>query len=194
MRAVFCVPFEALAFVGLLHPGPTLPPLDRASIEFAFGCAGTTAQDGVAAMNRHASHQDPPVKKRASGEFDVKLTPQAPDDYADGKIYGRAAIDKTFRGDLVGTSKGQMLTALTTVKGSAGYVAIEKVTGALEGRRGTFALQHTGTMARGAQRLTITVVPDSGTDDLTGIAGEMTIEIAGGKHSYVFEYTLPPRQ
>ena len=100
-------------------------------------------------------------------------------------------IDKQFHGDLEATSKGQMLTAGTGVKGSAGYVAIEKVSGVLHGRSGTFVLQHTGTMTRGTPQLTITVVPDSGTDQLVGLSGKMTIKIADGKHSYEFEYTLP---
>jgi Protein of unknown function (DUF3224) len=100
------------------------------------------------------------------------------------------AIDKQFHGELEATSMGQMLTAGTSVKGSAGYVAIEKVTGALHGRSGTFVLQHTGTMTRGAPQLTITVVPDSGTDQLVGLSGKMNINIVDGKHSYDFEYSL----
>ena len=128
---------------------------------------------------------------RASGMFEVKVTPQASDDKGEGAILGRMSIDKQFHGDLEGTSKGEMLTAGTAVKGSAGYVAIEHVRGALRGRTGTFSLQHSGTMARGAPRLTITVVPDSGTGQLVGLAGNMAIIIADGKHSYKFEYTLP---
>ena len=128
---------------------------------------------------------------RATGTFDVKLAPQAKDDYADGALLSRLTIDKEFHGDLAGTSKGQMLAAGTAVKGSAGYVAIELVTGTLGGRRGTFVFQHSGTMARGAASLTLTVVPDSGTGELTGLAGSMAIDIAGGKHSYSFDYTLP---
>jgi hypothetical protein len=99
-------------------------------------------------------------------------------------------IEKQFSGDLEATSKGEMLTAGTSVKGSAGYVAIEKVSGALHGRSGTFVLQHSGTMTRGAPQLTITVVPDSGTGELVGLAGKMVINIVNGKHSYDFEYTL----
>ena len=125
---------------------------------------------------------------RASGTFDVKLVPQA-DENADPSL-GRMSIAKQFHGDLEGGSKGQMLTAMSEVKGSAGYVAIEKVTGTLSGRKGTFALQHSGTMTRGAPGLTITVVPDSGTDQLTGLAGKMTIRIEDGKHFYELEYTL----
>ena len=127
----------------------------------------------------------------ASGTFDVKLTPQTDDKNADPAL-GRMAIDKHFHGDLEGTSKGQMLTGMTEVKGSAGYVAIEKVSGTLKGRGGSFILQHTGIMNRSVPQLTITVVPDSGTGELTGLAGTFTIKIAGdGKHSYEFEYTLP---
>ena len=112
------------------------------------------------------------------------------DDQAEGATLGRMSIDKQFHGDLEATSKGEMLTAGTGVKGSAGYVAIERVTGTLHGRSGSFVLQHSGTMTRGAPQLTITVVPDSGTGELAGLAGRMTIEIADGKHSYDFEYTL----
>jgi Protein of unknown function (DUF3224) len=126
----------------------------------------------------------------ASGPFDVKLAPQPPEPDGDGTL-GRMTIDKQFHGDLEGTSKGQMLTAGTSVKGSAGYVAIEKVTGALHGRSGTFILQHTGTMTRGEPQLMITVVPDSGTNQLVGLSGTMSINRADGKHSYEFEYSLP---
>ena len=104
---------------------------------------------------------------------------------------GRMTIDKQFQGDLVGTSKGQMLMASSeSVKNSAGYVAIEKATGTLNGRRGSFYLQHNGVMTRGVGELTITVIPDSGTDQLAGLGGKMNIIIAEGKHSYEFEYTL----
>ena len=138
----------------------------------------------------------PTVKKesmttRALGTFDVKLTPQGADDKGEASPVGRMTIDKQFHGDLEGTSKGEMLTAMTTVKGSAGYVAIERVTGVLRGRKGTFALQHTGVMSRGTPSLTITVVPDSGTDQLAGLSGKMAIVIGtDGKHSYEFDYTL----
>ena len=130
------------------------------------------------------------MSKRASGTFDVKLTPK--DQGADATV-GGMTIDKQFHGDLEGTSKGQMLMASSgTVKNSAGYVAIEKITGTLNGRRGAFYLQHSGTMTRGAGDLTITVIPDTGTDQLTGLQGRMNIIIAAdGKHSYEFDYTLP---
>ncbi len=126
----------------------------------------------------------------ARGTFEVRLDPQPPDDTAEDASVGRMSIDKQFHGDLEATSKGQMLTALTAVTGSAGYVAIERVSGALHGRTGTFVLQHSGTMTRGSQQLSVTVVPDSGTGELAGLAGEMAILIADGTHSYDFEYTL----
>ena len=125
----------------------------------------------------------------ASGEFDVKLTPLAGEPEQDS--IGRMSIDKQFHGDLEARSKGQMLAAGTDVKGSAGYVAIERVSGRLHGRRGSFVLQHHGIMTRGDGQLTITVVPDSGTEELMGLAGTMGITIAEGKHSYQFDYTLP---
>ena len=121
----------------------------------------------------------------ASGTFEVKLTPQAEE-----ASLGRLSIDKQFHGDLEATSKGQMLTAGTAVKGSAGYVAIERVSGTLQGRSGSFVLQHSGTMTRGVPQLTITVVPDSGTAQLAGLSGKMAINVADGKHSYAFDYAL----
>lgn len=127
---------------------------------------------------------------RASGTFEVKLSPQEPDDKSESSAVGRMLIDKQFRGDLEATSRGQMLAAGTAVEGSAGYVAIEQVSGTLHGRSGTFVLQHSGTMTRGAPQLTVAVVPDSGTDQLLGLAGRMEINIADGQHSYDFHYTL----
>lgn len=127
---------------------------------------------------------------RAAGPFDVKITPQ--DDNSEDPLLNRMLLDKSYLGDLEATSKGQMLTAGSAVKGSGAYVAIEKVSGTLNGRSGTFILQHVGTMNRNVPQLTITVVPDSGTGDLEGISGNMNITIApGGKHSYDLEYELP---
>lgn len=128
----------------------------------------------------------------ASGTFEVKMTPQAPGDKAAGAAVGRYSLDKQFRGNLEGTSKGEMLAVGTGVEGSAGYVAMEQVTGTLNGRKGTFALQHSGTMTRGAPQLSVTVVPDSGTDQLVGLSGRMEIKIADGKHFYEFEYAITP--
>ena len=108
-------------------------------------------------------------------------------------MLGRMSIDKTFFGELDATSKGEMLSAMTAVKGSAGYVAIERVTGQLNGHSGSFVLQHSGTMNRGEPQLTVTVVPDSGTEQLTGLSGTMTIKIVDKKHFYEFEYMLPAK-
>lgn len=119
------------------------------------------------------------------------MTPQAEADAADGSTLGRMALDKAYAGDLAGTGKGAMLSALTSVQGSAGYVAIERVSGTLHGRRGSFVLQHDGLMTRGARQLSIVVVPDSGSGELAGLAGRMDIQIADGKHSYTFDYELP---
>src|SRR5271156_3527123 len=118
----------------------------------------------------------------AHGTFEVKLTPQLPEDKSEGLTLGRMLIDKQFHGDLEAASKGQMLTGMTAVKGSGAYVAIERVTGTLHGRSGSFILQHLGLMVRGVPQLQVAVVPDSGTGELTGIAGTMNIIIADGKH------------
>ncbi|HEX7158619.1 MAG TPA: DUF3224 domain-containing protein [Edaphobacter sp.] len=128
------------------------------------------------------------MSMHAKGPFEVTLSPQ--EDRIDATL-GRMTIDKHFHGDLEATSKGQMLSASTATKGSAGYVAIEVVTGTLNGRTGTFTLQHVGTMNRGKPSLLITVVPDSGTGQLAGLSGTMSINIVDGKHSYDFNYILP---
>jgi hypothetical protein len=131
------------------------------------------------------------MSTRATGTFDVKLHPQPLSDPGADATLGRLSIDKQFHGDLKGSSKGEMLSAGTAVKGSAGYVAIERVTGTLDNRPGSFVLQHSGTMTRGEPALSVTVVPDSGTGQLTGLTGRMAIKIDGGVHSYEFDYTLP---
>jgi hypothetical protein len=126
----------------------------------------------------------------ASGTFEVKLTPQVPEANVGDASIGRMALDKIFHGDLDASSKGQMLAVRTAVDGSAGYVAMEWVSGALHGRRGTFALQHSGSMAHGAQSLSITVVPDSATGELAGLSGTLAIKIVDGQHHYAFDYLL----
>lgn len=129
------------------------------------------------------------------GEFDVKLMPM--DTYAkgtDGIKLARMSIDKTFRGDLSAKSQGEMLSAMTSTKGSAGYAAIELVVGSLMGKDGSFVLQHFGTMDKGKSRLILEVVPDSGGGELVGIAGKMQIEITGGKHFYEFEFEIGERK
>jgi hypothetical protein len=127
---------------------------------------------------------------RITGRFEVNLTPQPPRG-EEALNPSRMLIEKRFHGDLDAASKGQMLSVMTPVKGSAGYVAIEEVTGTLDGKRGSFVLQHSATMNRGIPDLTIIVVPDSGTAELTGLTGSMTISNEGGEHSYAFEYSLP---
>ena len=127
------------------------------------------------------------MKHHASGTFDVTLSPQP----ATGEWgLGRLTIDKQFHGDLTATSAGEMLSAMTGVEGSAAYVALERVSGTLHGRAGSFTLQHTGVMTRGEGQLTVAVVPDSGSDELVGLAGQLTIRIDGGTHYYDFAYTL----
>ena len=133
------------------------------------------------------------MNEHAAGPFDVKVDPRplALEDDGEGAARGRMSIDKRYHGDLDAVSKGEMLTAMTGTQGSAGYVAIEKVSGSLGGRKGTFALQHNATMTRGAPFLNIIVVPDSGTGELAGLTGTMKIEIVdGGKHFYAFDYRL----
>ena len=128
-----------------------------------------------------------------SGPFDVKVTAQ--EEPSPDPLLGRMTLDKQYHGDLQAIGQGQMLTAGTEVKGSGAYVAIEHVSGTLEGRAGSFVLQHTGIMAQRVPELTINVVPDSGTGQLKGIIGKMTITIAaGGKHSYDLEYSIPASQ
>ncbi len=127
---------------------------------------------------------------KASGPFDVKMAPASPA----GAAVGRFTLDKKYHGDLEGTGTGEMLTGMTDTKGSAGYVAIEKITGSLAGRTGSFMVQHSGLMNRGAPSLTISVVPDSGTGELAGLTGRMSIQIAAdGAHYYTFEYSLPEK-
>lgn len=129
------------------------------------------------------------MTQQASGSFEVKMNPQTDDKVGDPTI-GRMELDKQYHGDLEATGKGQMLATMADIPGSGGYVALERVSGTLAGHRGTFALQHSGTMTRGAAVLIINVVPDSGSGELVGLAGQMTINVVEGKHFYEFEYTL----
>jgi len=131
------------------------------------------------------------MSRHAEGSFDVKMTPLAADDALAGTQIARFSLDKQYHGDLEATAKGLMLSAGDPKSGNAGYVAVEQVTGTLEGHSGSFALQHAGTMHGGSFKLTVEVVPGSGTGELAGIGGTLTIIIAAGKHSYTFDYTLP---
>jgi hypothetical protein len=154
----------------------------------------------LASGKKHAGPQNesgrgqPVTTQKASGPFEVKLVPQGTPDKAEGSTLARMSLDKQYHGGLEATAKGEMLTAGTDVQGSAGYVAIERVTGTLNGRAGSFVLQHSGTLTRGAPVQNITVVPDSGSGQLVGITGKLTVIIEGGKHSYEFEYELPQAQ
>jgi len=139
--------------------------------------------------SQKAVQKEKTMKTQAKGTFDVKVIPQAADENA-GDGVGRFLLDKQFHGDLEAASKGQMLAAGSPADGSGGYVAMEKVSGTLNGRKGSFVLQHTGTMKGGVAEMNVTVVPGSGTEQLVGLAGKMEIIIADGKHSYQFEYTL----
>src|ERR1700690_1142835 len=161
-----------------------------AAVVFCAAVAGP-ARAQTNPSSRATAQKGAAIPSHATGIFEVKLTPQGDGDTAEGSTLGRMTLAKQFHGDLDGTSKGEMLTAGTDVKNSAGYVAIERITGTLQGRPGSFVLQHSGTLTRGAPLQSITVVPDSGTGQLAGITGKMTITIAEGKHSYDFEYTLP---
>jgi hypothetical protein len=135
--------------------------------------------------------KDPVMTRHATGTFEVKTTPLAADGAVVGTLIGRYSLVKQFHGDIEATSKGEMLASGEPSSGSAGYVAIEQITGTLHGHAGSFALAHIGAMDQGSYRLSVTVVPGSGTAELTGIAGTMIITNADGKHSYTFEYTLP---
>jgi hypothetical protein len=162
-------------------------PFRAAVVAMGLTLAAVAGADAQTAPHpAQATRQENAVTTRAAGPFEVRMAPLATD-----APVGRMSLDKTYHGDLEGTAKGEFLAAMTPVEGSAGYVAIEQVTGSLHGRAGTFMLQHSGTMARGAQSLSITVVPDSGTGELAGLTGTMRIIIEGGKHAYEFDYTLP---
>jgi hypothetical protein len=143
------------------------------------------AQTAATAKGEVAMHQ-------VSGPFEVKMAPQKADNpQAEGAGLGRMSIDKQFHGALEATSQGEMLSVMDRDKGSGGYVALERVTGTLEGKSGSFVLQHNATMNRGVAEMTILVVPDSGTGELIGISGSMKMRIeTGGKHFYDFDYTL----
>jgi hypothetical protein len=143
----------------------------------------------------HASSSDPLTSAgresvHARGTFEVKMVPQGAEAKREASTLGRLSLEKQFHGDLEGTGKGEMLTALTPVQGSGGYVAIERVTGTLHGRRGSFVLLHRGIMSQGAQDLTLTIVPDSGAGELAGLSGQLDIKIVDGKHFYDLEYRL----
>jgi hypothetical protein len=131
------------------------------------------------------------MKVQTSGTFEVKLSPQAAEEGVGDPTVARMGLHKQFHGDLQAIARGQMLATMTDVEGSAGYVAMDRVTGSLHGRNGSFSLQHSGTMNRGSPHLSISIVPDSGTGELTGITGTLGIRIEQGQHFYDLEYELP---
>lgn len=135
--------------------------------------------------------KEPAVQKHAKGSFDVKVIPITVADSLDTGGFGRMALDKKFSGDLSGTSVGQMIASGDPSQNMGGYVALEKVTGTLDGRSGTFVMMHNGTMTPAAMEMRITVVPGSGTGQLSGLAGDFTIIFEGKNHHYTFDYTLP---
>jgi hypothetical protein len=145
----------------------------------------------ICVLSLRAAQKETQMLQHATGPFEVKLTPLDPAFKAEDNSIGRYSLDKQFHGALEATSKGEMLSGMGTIKGSGGYVAIERVTGTLDGRTGTFILQHNGTMQNGVYHLNVIVVPDSGAAQLTGLQGTMEIIIKDGKHSYDLTYTLP---
>jgi len=167
--------------------------IQRTAAAVLMNCGLFVVSHGQSIVPSNPPQPERPPTMHASGTFEVKLTPETLADKAADRTLARMSIDKQFHGDLEGTSKGEMLSAVTMVKGSAAYVAMERVTGTLKGRKGSFVLQHSATMARGEPHLRIIVVPDSGSEDLTGLAGTMKINVASsGTHSYDFEYTFTP--
>jgi len=167
----------------------------RLSLDFASiclcACLSLAAQADAQAPPSSLRHKDPVMTRHAEGTFDVKMTPLAADDATTGTLIGRYSAVKQYHGDLEATAKGEMLGAGDPSTGNAGYVAIEQVTGTLHGHAGSFALQHLGVMEGGSYKLSVAVVPGSGTAQLTGLAGTLNIVIAAGKHSYTFDYTVP---
>jgi hypothetical protein len=163
----------------------------------ALICFGVKSESS----NAQSTANQPSVKTKATintgapmhatGPFDVKLVPQPADEKTNDPLLARMSIDKHYHGELEATGTGEMLTGGDYKTGSAGYVAMEKVTGTLQGRTGTFLMQHSGTLTQGAQQLSITIVPDTGTGQLAGIAGKMDVKITEGKHFYELDYTLP---
>ena len=166
----------------------------RALLCLAVAAGFFAGPDGRALpQDQPATTKEAVLTHHATGSFDVKMEPQKPDNAAaEAAGLGRMSIDKQFHGDLEATSKGEMLSVMNRDLGSGGYVAIEKVTGTLQGRTGSFVLQHNATMDRGKPLLQIVVLPDSGAGDLTGISGTLTIRIENGKHFYDLDYTLEP--
>jgi hypothetical protein len=167
----------------------------RIALKTCFYCAfGSLALSQTQPPDHTIGTKENTVSAHARGGFDVKLSPQTLSEQSADPKLGRMSIAKQYHGDLEATAKGEMLTAGSEMKESGVYVAVERVTGTLQGRRGSFSMHHTGIMNRGTPELKITVVPDSGTDQLKGLTGQMTIKIDNGKHSYEFDYQVPERR
>ena len=188
-----CVVLQVATLIGVpMHP-EQVQELMRSLNQPKLARTTPEEKKNDGARSRHQKDPSMPAMSQAKGTFDVKVVPQGAGDTAEGIALGRMSIDKQFHGDLEATSKGEMLTSSLESNGSAAYVAIERVIGTLNGRRGSFALMHQGTMNKESQKLTVVVVPDSGTGQLAGLTGTMTIAIIDKKHSYEFAYSLPAR-
>jgi hypothetical protein len=161
-------------------------------VVFVFMAFSLAAQSQSNSSTPSPSQKETLMTAYAAGSFDVKITPLDPAFKTEDNSLGRMSIDKQYHGDLDATGKGEMLTGGTAVKGSGVYVAVERVSGTLNGRAGTFLLQYSDVMTQGTPHLSITVVADSGTGQLTGLTGTMNVIITDGKHSYDFSYSLPP--
>jgi hypothetical protein len=181
--------FMLNSFMSFADTRTTRRRRDLAALTLASAIASAVALGFSVSATAYA--QGTPMSQTAKGTFEVKLQPMSFEGTEPEWKLGRMSIDKQIAGDLVATTKGQMISAMTETKGSAGYVAIERVTGVLSGKKGSFVLQHTGVMNRGTPSLSVVVVPDSGTDELVGIEGEFKIKIEAGKHFYEFNYRLP---
>lgn len=150
-----------------------------------------SAAPAIAAPFMEGDHR---MSTRVSGSFSIIMTPAATPQHSGRTALARMLLEKVYTGDLAATASGEMLSAVTETKGAAGYVAIEAITGVLQGRQGSFVVRHAGTMADGKQELSIVIVPHSGTGQLEGIRGTMAIRIEAGQHFYDFDYTLPDAQ
>jgi hypothetical protein len=149
------------------------------------------ANQAIAVQSAANSPGAPRMTQHASGSFDITTTPAAPPDHQGRTAIGRMLLDKRYAGELAATGKGEMLTAVTDTHGSAAYVAIERISGTLNGKRGSFVIQHAGTMSAGGKHATINVVPDSGAGDLTGISGTLRLTLVERTHFYELDYVLP---